>query len=457
MKQTVNIDVTLAEWFKGGWLIGGSLLLLVPWLVCCFQTLSAGNQTERRNTHLGGAGLAKLGGISRKEVVMAVLVITALGLWIGAKDIIDATTVALVGVSAMVLVRIVSWDDIIEYKVAWNMLVLLATLIAMADGLNRVGFVPWFAKGMAAMLGGLPPMVVMISLVTVFFFVHYMFASVTSHVVAVMPVILIAGLAVPGVPAKTFVLLLCYSLGLMGILTPYAMGPSPIYWGSGYVSRKAFWTMGFVFGVLFCAVLLSWASRTSPGRGSQSCVAFRWAVSLLVAFAARSLSCADALIRSAEGYTNVEQREDSGAAAVDTDVAQSISMRDAVDVVEQALRQHAAGSTVVLPRTSVNVPNNGGMFRVMSGILPETGFFGLKSLTGYPGRRKPGETYFALLLFSCVWSRSVARHHQPKEVPLDGVRRAPHRAWPQSTSRVRIHASSVCSARACKGGIRWRR
>jgi ornithine cyclodeaminase/alanine dehydrogenase-like protein (mu-crystallin family) len=29
------------------------------------------------------------------------------------------------------------------------------------------------------------------------------------------------------------------------------------------------------------------------------------------------------------------------------------------------------------------------------------GFFGLKTLTGYPGRRLPGETYFAILLFSC--------------------------------------------------------
>jgi hypothetical protein len=39
-------------------------------------------------------------------------------------------------------------------------------------------------------------------------------------------------------------------------------------------------------------------------------------------------------------------------------------------------------------------------FRIMSAIMPETGFFGLKTLTGYPGRRLAGETYFAVL-FSC--------------------------------------------------------
>jgi ornithine cyclodeaminase/alanine dehydrogenase-like protein (mu-crystallin family) len=35
----------------------------------------------------------------------------------------------------------------------------------------------------------------------------------------------------------------------------------------------------------------------------------------------------------------------------------------------------------------------------MSAILPDMGFFGLKTLTGYPGRRIAGETYFVVLLF----------------------------------------------------------
>jgi len=39
-------------------------------------------------------------------------------------------------------------------------------------------------------------------------------------------------------------MLLCFSLGIMGVITPYATGPSPIYYGSGYISRKAFWSLG---------------------------------------------------------------------------------------------------------------------------------------------------------------------------------------------------------------------
>jgi alanine dehydrogenase len=85
----------------------------------------------------------------------------------------------------------------------------------------------------------------------------------------------------------------------------------------------------------------------------------------------------------------------------ESDVASVISTGDGVRVVEQALRQHAAGGGVVMPRMSADVPGNGEAFRVMSAIMPELGFFGLKTLTGYPGRRLACETYFALLLFSC--------------------------------------------------------
>jgi alanine dehydrogenase len=85
----------------------------------------------------------------------------------------------------------------------------------------------------------------------------------------------------------------------------------------------------------------------------------------------------------------------------ETDVARVISMGDGVRVVEQALRQHSVGAGVAMPRISADLPGNGGAFRVMSAIVPEIGFFGLKTLTGYPGRRLAGETYFALLLFSC--------------------------------------------------------
>jgi L-tartrate/succinate antiporter len=83
-----------------------------------------------------------------------------------------------------------------------------------------------------------------------------MFASITAHVTGLLPVVLATAMAVPGVPVKMFAMLLCYSLGIMGVITPYATGPSPIYYGSGYISRGAYWTLGLVFGAVYLGVLL---------------------------------------------------------------------------------------------------------------------------------------------------------------------------------------------------------
>jgi ornithine cyclodeaminase/alanine dehydrogenase len=40
-----------------------------------------------------------------------------------------------------------------------------------------------------------------------------------------------------------------------------------------------------------------------------------------------------------------------------------------------------------------------GTFRIMAAVVPDMGGFGLKTLTGTPGKRKPDRTYFAMLYF----------------------------------------------------------
>jgi L-tartrate/succinate antiporter len=54
-----------------------------------------------------------------------------------------------------------------------------------------------------------------------------------------------------------FALLLCLELGIMGILTPYATGPAPIYQASGYLPPADYWRLGLIFGCLFLLVLLA--------------------------------------------------------------------------------------------------------------------------------------------------------------------------------------------------------
>jgi L-tartrate/succinate antiporter len=83
-----------------------------------------------------------------------------------------------------------------------------------------------------------------------------MFASLTAHATALLPVMLATGIAVPGMPARPFAMLMVFSLGLMGVLTPYATGPAPVYFGSGYIPRRDFWRLGLIFGVIFLGFLV---------------------------------------------------------------------------------------------------------------------------------------------------------------------------------------------------------
>jgi L-tartrate/succinate antiporter len=150
---------------------------------------------------------------------------------------------------------------------AWNTLAWFATLVALADGLNRVGFVKWFATAIAGHMSGFSPTLAMVVLVAVFFFTHYMFASITAHVTALLPVMLTVGSTVQGLPMPQFTMLLLLTLGLMGILTPYATGPSPVYYGSGYIPSGKFWQLGAIFGVIFIVALLVIGVPWTTARG----------------------------------------------------------------------------------------------------------------------------------------------------------------------------------------------
>jgi len=254
VSKTVKISISWTEWFVGFLPVGIILILILPYLV--YKIYPPEIKSSEEIPSWASQELDKLGKFSRKELVMALLAVLALALWIFGGNFIDATTAAGFVISLMIITGTVTWDDILANKQAWNVLVWFATLVALADGLNKVGFVTWFAKSMAALLTGMSPIVVMVVLVVIFFIIHYMFASLTAHTTAILPVMLAVGAAIPGLPIKTFALLLCYSLGIMGVITPYATGPGPVYYGSGYISRKDFWVLGLVFGMIFLMALI---------------------------------------------------------------------------------------------------------------------------------------------------------------------------------------------------------
>lgn len=251
VKKTVKIDLAWLPWLYAALPLGILLLALVPLLTYWLARPSVKGGEEIPRWAAGE--LARMGPLSRREILLVVYVCGALVLWIMGDKTMNATVVALLVICAMLLTRVITWAEMMQHKDAWNTLAWFATLVALADGLARVGFIAWFAQMVGAHLGGLSVTKALVALLLVNYLLHYLFASVTAHATAVLPVLLAVGAAIPGMPVDRMALLLCLQLGIMGIITPFGTGPSPVYFGSGFLPGPVYWKLGTIFGVIYAA------------------------------------------------------------------------------------------------------------------------------------------------------------------------------------------------------------
>lgn len=232
MKSASHATLSWGDWFLGMLPLSILLLLLVPWLAYVLYppVLKSGDQVPR----WAETELQAMGPLCSREKRM-------LGLMVGA---------------LMLLLRIISWDDIVSNKAAWNVFFWLASLITLATGLNNTGFISWFGKLLAGSLSGYSPTMVMVTLIVVFYLLRYFFASATAYTSALAPMMIAAALAMPEIPLPVFCLMVGAAIGLGSILTPYATGPSPIYYGSGYLPTADYWRLGAIFGLIFLVLLV---------------------------------------------------------------------------------------------------------------------------------------------------------------------------------------------------------
>ena len=254
IEQEAHVRISRLQWFIGFAPIGFTLLLLTPLVL--YVIYPPGIRIAPEVPRWAADQLQQMGPMTRQEVILFVLVGSALALWIGATDYIDPALTAILIVLLMVVSGVVSWDDVIGQKQAWNVLIWFGTLVTLAAGLAETGFVGWLAKTMAPAFSGLSLGLAIAAIVGTFFVLHYFFASITAHTSALLPVFLAVALTITALSPTRWSLLLGYPLGLMGVLTFYASGQSVIYYASGYVSRRDFWLLGLLMGAMYLGVYL---------------------------------------------------------------------------------------------------------------------------------------------------------------------------------------------------------
>lgn len=249
----IGLTVTWGSWALAALVPGLLSIILIPYIVFKIYPPEIKDTPQARES--ATQYLKEMGPLSKYERQTLIVFIGLVFFWIfGEAWGIDSTAVALMGVTAFMLTGVLTWEDIKQEHDAWDTLVWFATLLMMATYLNELGLIKWMSNHMERMMGGLPWMVAWPSLVLLYFYSHYLFASNTAHVSSMYAAFLYVGIALQ-VPPYLLAYSLAFSSSLFACITHYGTGSAPILFGADYVDLKTWWKIGFIISIFF---LLIW-------------------------------------------------------------------------------------------------------------------------------------------------------------------------------------------------------
>lgn len=250
--KTLHVEITWGMWALAAIVPGLVSMLVMPYFLHKVRPPELAKLPQAEE--MAAAELTKMGPMSFGEKIIATVFCGALLLWSTSQYTkVDATVVAMLGVSVMMITNVINWQDILEEKGAWDTMIWMGSLVALADFLSKLGFIPWFAKTVGASIVGFAWLPALGILLTVYVFSHYAFASLTAHITA-MYAAFAAVAAAAGAPVYLVALSLAFMSNLCMSLTHYGGAPAPILFGAGYVDQGTWWRLGFMVCVINLAI-----------------------------------------------------------------------------------------------------------------------------------------------------------------------------------------------------------
>jgi divalent anion:Na+ symporter, DASS family len=246
-REVTGIDITYARWAIGGIVPGVLSLIAVPFLL--YRVFPPEIKHTPAASDFAAQELRSMGPMKWSEKLMLfVFGIVAL-LWMTNRfHGLDYAAVALLGISVLLITGVLDWEDLITEKAAWAVFIWYGGLIRMAEALGQTGLTKRFAEAAAGLTTGWKWWLALASLLLIYFYAHYVFASITAHVTAMFVPFLIVILAA-GAPPYLAVLSLAYFSNLSASLTHYGTTPAPIYFGAGYTSQRTWWWLGLIASI----------------------------------------------------------------------------------------------------------------------------------------------------------------------------------------------------------------
>lgn len=253
-QETTGIEITYARWATAAIVPALLSLLIVPWLL--YRVYPPEIKHTPAASQFASEELRAMGPMKWSEWLMLLVFGLVASLWITTKlHGIDYAAVAMLGISVLLITGVLDWEDLISEKAAWAVFIWYGGLIRMAEALGQTGLTKRFAEAAAGLTTGWKWWLALASLLLIYFYAHYVFASITAHATAMFVPFLIVILAA-GTPVHLAVLSLAYFSNLGASLTHYGTTPAPIYFGAGYTTQRTWWTLGLITSIV---TILIWS------------------------------------------------------------------------------------------------------------------------------------------------------------------------------------------------------
>lgn len=241
--EAAGVDLSYTTWLLGAIVPSILALIFVPWLL--FRIYPPEVKHTPDATRIASDELARMGPMRRDERMTLIVFAAVAGLWMTTVlHGIDYAVVALVGVCALILTGVLSWEDVVGDRSAWDVFLWYGGLVRMAEAIGRSGITERFAQSAAGVTSGWMWGAALAVLILIYFYAHYGFASITAHVTAMFTPFVVVAIAA-GTPPLLAAATLAYASNLSAALTNYGTTTAPIYFGANYVTQRDWWRLGF--------------------------------------------------------------------------------------------------------------------------------------------------------------------------------------------------------------------
>jgi DASS family divalent anion:Na+ symporter len=203
--KIAHVEITWGRWALATLVPGLLTLAIVPYLLFRFYPPDVGEISGARA--LAAQELKTMGRVNRNERWLIVILLFVMAGWVFSPwHGIPNAFVALTGVCALLICRVITWADLLSERGAWDALIWFAALLMMADALTESGTIKIISTAAFASLQHWPWQYAIVGMGLLYLYSHYAFASLTAHVTALYPAFL-AGTLATGAPPMLAALL----------------------------------------------------------------------------------------------------------------------------------------------------------------------------------------------------------------------------------------------------------